>query len=381
MRVKISQQAFVNGLQQVLSVVGNRSSLPILGNVLMVARPDGVEFTTTNLDMGIRCRVRAEVTEEGRIALPVKKLASIVKSLPHPEVYFECSGPQAKLSSGRSNFRIMGMQDDDFPPLPIFDRGEGCVVEQKLLAKVLRQVSYARSTDENRYLLNGVLFALKPGESEGTILTLVATDGRRLSLCEEKVEGNVSATGAEFILPAKTVGELSRLLQGTAAVNMYFNDKQVAFELALEESAVEAGLVDSIYLVSKKVEGRFPSYGSVIPKETEQRIRLERELFLECIQRVSLVASDENNVVKLKIDNNQLEILASSAEYGEAHETMAIDYNGPAVQVAFNPQFLMDPLRALTPDEVFFEFKDELSPGVFRTLEKFICVVMPLRLS
>ncbi len=380
MKIKISKQAFVNGLQQVLNVVGSRSSLPILGNVLLVAKANILELTTTNLDMGIRCKVKAEVAQEGKITLPVKKLASIVKSLPHSEIDLECTEQQAKLSSGRSKFRIMGMQDHEFPNLPLFTQNEACVVEQKLLAKMLKQVSYSHSTDENRYLLNGVLFTFKTNENK-TTLTLVATDGRRLSLCEEVVDGKVSSENAEFILPAKTVGELERLLQNTAPVKIYFNDKQVAFDLGLEPSAIDSGLMDSIYLVSKKVEGRFPNYQQVIPKTTEHRVKIERELLLECIQRAALVASDENNVVKLKISDNLLEILASSPEYGEAHETMSIDYTGATVQVAFNPQFLTDPLRALNQDEIFFEFKDELSPGVFKTLEKFLCVVMPLRLS
>ncbi|MGC4072822.1 MAG: hypothetical protein QM760_09930 [Nibricoccus sp.] len=139
--------------------------------------------------------------------------------------------------------------------------------------------------------------------------------------------------------------------------------------------------IDSIYLYSKVVEGNYPNYNQVIPKETHQRIKLERELFQQCVHRAALVCSEKSNSVKIKVTSNLLEITAQSPDFGEAHESMAIAYSGPDLQVAFNPQFIMDPLRALTKDEVFFELKDEVSPGVFKTLESFICVIMPVRLS
>ncbi|MEM8550217.1 MAG: DNA polymerase III subunit beta, partial [Verrucomicrobiota bacterium] len=184
-----------------------------------------------------------------------------------------------------------------------------------------------------------------------------------------------------FILPAKTVTELERLLGQGDGLKITFTDRQVAFEIKMAGEAEEGGLIDSIYLVSKIVEGNYPNYRQVIPKETESRIKIERELMAECVQRAALVTSDKNNSVKLKLADNLLEISGSSPEYGESHESMAIAYEGAEVQVAFNPYFLLDPLKALASDEIYFEFKDELSPGVFKTLDDFLCVIMPLRLS
>ncbi|MDR0755868.1 MAG: DNA polymerase III subunit beta [Puniceicoccales bacterium] len=380
MKIRIAKAAFVNGLQQVLNVVGIRSSLPILGNVLLNAKDNVLELTTTNLDMGIRCSVKADVQMEGRIALPARKLASIIKALPEADVELDCSQNQAKIISGRSKFRLMGMNDTEFPALPTFSQDKGFSLEQQTLGNMLRHVSFAQSEDENRYLLHGVFFAFRK-ENDKMQLHLVATDGRRLSLIQKDIEAPVALEGSEFILPAKTVIELERLLQQMAPIKIYFNDKQVAFELALENAALESGLQNSIYLVSKKVEGRFPNYQQVIPQTTVHRVKLERSLLLECIQRVSLVSSQDNNTVKLKFGDNVLELSASSAELGEAQEAMAIDYNEDLVTIAFNPRFLSDPLRSLQEDEIFFEFKDELSPGVIKTFEKFLCVVMPLRLS
>lgn len=380
MKIRIAKSVFVSGLQQVLNVVGTRTSLPILSNVLLNAREGGLELTTTNLDMGIRCSVNATVTEEGRIALPARKLASIIKALPDAEIELDCSQNQAKITCGRSKFRIMGMDDGEFPSLPVFEQNQAFVLEQQKLLSMLRHVSFAQSEDENRYLLNGVFFSFK-SEEDKTQLHLVATDGRRLSLMHQDVEAPEAFQNMEFILPAKAVAELERLLQQTAPIKIYFNDKQVAFELELEDSAKDNGLKHTIYLVSKKVEGRFPNYQQVIPQNTEHHIRLERALLLECIQRAALVSNLDNSTVKLKFGENLLEISASSAEFGEAQESIAIAYEEAPVTIAFNPRFLLDPLKALQDDDIFFEFKDELSPGVIKTNDQFLCVVMPLRLQ
>ena len=375
MKFKINQDHFSNGLQQVLNVVATRSTMPILSNVLIEAEEGHISLTTTNLDLGIRCRIKADVSETGSTTLPVRKLATIVRELPVNEVFIETSkNNQAKITSGGSLFKIMGLGSEEFPPLPNFENRKVFELSQEEIVNMLKSVSYAQSTDENRYILNGVYFNFTDEK-----LTMVATDGRRLGLTA--LDLNISEENAgSLILPAKTVGELERLIGKGEKVKIAFNDRQAAFEVDIDESG-DTGLVDHLYLVSKIVEGNYPNYRQVIPKETEHRVKIERELMLECVNRAALVTSDKNNSIKLKVSKNLLEITGQSTEYGESHESMAIAYDGPEVQVAFNPQFLMEPLKALTKDEVFFEFKDELSPGLFKTLDNFICVIMPLRLN
>ena len=375
MKFKINQDHFSNGLQQVLNVVASRSTMPILSNVLIEAEEEHISLTTTNLDLGIRCRIKADVSDTGSITLPVRKLATIVKELPVNEVFLETNkSNQAKITSGGSLFKIMGIGSEEFPPLPTFENRKVFELAQDEIVNMLKSVSYAQSTDENRYILNGVYFNFADEK-----LTLVATDGRRLGLTGLELEVSEENAGS-LILPAKTVAELERLMGKGEKVNIAFNDRQAAFEIGLDEAG-DSGLVDHLYLVSKIVEGNYPNYRQVIPKETEHRVKIERELMLECVHRAALVTSDKSNSVKIKISKNLLEISGQSTEYGESHESMAIAYDGPEVQVAFNPQFLMEPLKALTKDEVFFEFKDELSPGLFKTLDNFICVIMPLRLN
>ena len=375
MKFKINQDHFSNGLQQVLNVVASRSTMPILSNVLIEAEEGHISLTTTNLDLGIRCRIKAEVSDTGSITLPVRKLATIVKELPVNEVFLETSKKnQVKITSGGSLFKIMGISSEEFPPLPTFENRKVFDLSQEEIVNMLKSVSYAQSTDENRYILNGVYFKFADEK-----LTLVATDGRRLGLTGLDLEVSEENTGS-LILPAKTVAELERLMGKGEKVSIAFNERQAAFEIGLDEAG-DSGLVDHLYLVSKIVEGNYPNYRQVIPKETEHRVKIERELMLECVHRAALVTSDKSNSVKIKISKNLLEISGQSSEYGESHESMAIAYDGPEVQVAFNPQFLMEPLKALNKDEVFFEFKDELSPGLFKTLDNFICVIMPLRLN
>lgn len=375
MKFKINRDHFSNGLAQVLNVVGSKAAMPILSNVLIEAEKDQIALSTTNLDLGIRCKIKAEVKEAGSVTLPVKRLAGIARELPNIDVTVDASANhQVKLTSGGSHFKIMGLGADEFPKLPDTGDDKTHTLEQSELASMLGNVAYAQSTDETRYILNGVYFNFKDGK-----LTLVATDGRRLALVSKELAVPAASAGA-IILPAKTVAELLRLLGKGDKLKVAFNERRAAFQIETNKDT-NSGLSDSIYLFSKVVEGNYPNYQQVIPKETHQRIKLERELFLQCVHRAALVTSEKSNSVKVKLTPNLLEITASSPDFGESHESMAISYSGPELQVAFNPQFIMDPLRALTKDEVFFELKDEVSPGVFKTLESFVCVIMPVRLS
>ncbi|HEY5228207.1 MAG TPA: DNA polymerase III subunit beta, partial [Opitutaceae bacterium] len=221
MKFKTNRDHFANGLSQVLNVVGSKATMPILSNVLIEAEKDQLSLTTTNLDLGIRCKIKADVKEGGSVTLPVKRLASIVRELPNADVVFDASpNHQVKLSSGGSTFRIMGMGKEEFPPLPEFGDEKAHTLQQSELSAMLKSVSYAQSQDETRYTLNGVYFNFKEGS-----LTLVATDGRRLALVSKDMEVPANGTGA-IILPAKTVSELTRILDKGDKVKINFNDRR-----------------------------------------------------------------------------------------------------------------------------------------------------------
>ncbi|MCD8483213.1 MAG: DNA polymerase III subunit beta [Verrucomicrobia bacterium] len=333
----MNRDHFSSGLQQVLNVVGSRATMPILSNVLLEAGDGQISLTTTNLDLGIRCRIKAEILESGTITLPVRKLASIVKELPSLDVELETSPNQkAKITSASSTFMVTGMASDEFPPLPEFADRHSFILLQTDLAKMLRSVSYAQSADESRYIMNGVYFNF-----ETNLLTLAATDGRRLAVVSKEMEVAESNTGS-LILPAKTVSEVERLLGQGENVRIAFNDRQVAFEIS-SGSSDEVGLIDSIYLVSKVVEGNYPNYRQVIPRNTDLHLKINRETFANAVRRAALVVSDKSNSIKVSISPGLMELSGSSTEFGDSNVALTVEYEGPEMSVAFNPQFFTRP--------------------------------------
>ena len=235
--------------------------------------------------------------------------------------------------------------------------------DQAAFRNMLRLTSYAASTDASRALLNGVLLSFKAGK-----LSVVATDSRRLALVDHEVEFPAD-TAIDLIVPLKTVEELLRTLGDAGSLKIMATPQQIAFEY------------DGILVVSKLVEGVYPNFRQVIPQAAGERVALERELFLTAVRRTSQLVSDAVSGVKLTFTKNRLEILATAPEIGEARETMDVKYKGPDIAISFNPAFVMDPLKALTADEVFLDLMDETSPGVMRSTLSFVYVLMPIRIS
>lgn len=368
MNLTITKEQIIAGLQAVQNVVSTRTTLPILSNVLLRAEDGKVEFTATDLDVTVACKVEAKVTKPGSTTVPVKKLFGIVREL-NGEIEIETDEKNVtSIRSGGSFFKIHGLGADEFPPLPNFKDDKKVSLSQETVRAMLKKTSFAVSTDESRYVLNGIFISLKEGK-----MTLVATDGRRLALVDEEVELSEKSTG-EFIVPAKAVNELTRLLQSTGDVELKFGENQASFALKDDKGF-------SVLLITKLIEGNYPNYRQVIPGEAKERIPLGREELLQALRRAEIMTSEKANSVKMTFGKNTLAITANSPEVGEARETMAVNYKGKELAIAFNPRYLIDPLAALSEDEVFIELIDELSPGVLKINGPFLYVVMPMRLS
>ncbi len=364
MKFTISKQAFLDAIQQVQHVVSARTTLAILSNVLLKARAGMLELTTTDLDVGVSGTVAADVEEAGATTLPARRLATIIRELPADEVEVNVDEKNvASIRSGPSTFKLLGLTSEEFPPLARFDGGSEFKMEQSQLRDCLRRTSYAISTDETRYVLNGILFSFKDN-----LLTMVATDGRRLAMVEQELEFPQSHE-IEFIVPTKAVNELSRLLGDEGEVTIKVTGSQAGFDMGRS------------LLVTKLIEGNYPNYRQVIPGEPKERIQIERESFLRSVSRVSLLASEKSNSVKLQFAPGNVEIVAASQDIGEARESMAIPYKGPTMTIAFNPEFLMAPLRNLSADEITLNLIDEISPGVIRVGSTFLYVLMPMRVT
>src|SRR5436189_1316241 len=369
MNLTISKEQIINGLQAVQNVVSTRTTLPILSNVLMRAEGERLEFTATDLDVTIACSVEAKVKKPCSSTVPVKKLFGIMRELGNSEIDLEVDEKNVcSIHSGASFYKINGLAADEFPPLPKFKEDKKVVLSQETVKGMMKKTSFAISTDESRYVLNGIFISLKDHK-----MTMVATDGRRLALVDEEVDVSEGSQG-EFIVPAKTVNELNRLLQEKGEVEIRYTENQASFTLKDEKGS-------PILIVSKLIEGNYPNYRQVIPSETKERIGLVREEFLHALRRAEIMTSEKSNSVKLSFGKNKLEITANSPEVGEAKESLAINYKGIDMAIAFNPKYLIDPLNALSNDEIFIELIDELSPGVFKINGPFLYVVMPMRLS
>jgi DNA polymerase III subunit beta len=364
MKFSISKEALLDGLQKVQHVVSTRTTLPILSNVLLVAEDGKLRMTTTDLDVGITGSVEAKIDRPGATTLPAKKLVNIIRELPASEVEISVDAKNvASIQCGPSFFKIIGLGKDDFPPLPDFADAKEYRIPQELLRNGLKKTVYAISTDETRYVLNGIYTSFREGK-----LTLVATDGRRLAMIENDLEFPASQE-IDVIVPTKAVQELLRLLSDSGEVLVKLSGSQISFSIG-----------DS-FLVSKLIEGNYPNYRQVIPGDSSERVELPREAMLETVRRVSLLSSDKSNSVKLVFGDNKVEVTANSPDVGEARETLEVPYDGKPLQIAFNPEFLKAPLQNLDEETVYLDLIDEMSPGVVRIEGTFLYVIMPMRVT
>jgi len=369
MNLTIAKDELINGLQSVQNVVSTRTTLPILSNVLMRAEEGRLELTATDLDVTVTCAVEAQVRKPGQTTVPVKRLFGTVRELSNSEIDMEVDEKNTcSVRCGPSFFKINGLSAEEFPPAPKFKEDKKVVLNQDSVRTMMRKTSYAISTDESRYVLNGIYFSLKDHK-----LTMVATDGRRLAMVDEEVDVSDKSEG-DFIVPAKAVNELNRLLQESGELEIKYSENQASFALKAEKGF-------PVVIVTKLIEGNYPNYRQVIPGEAKERVALVREELVHALKRADIMTSDKANSVKMAFTKNNLSITANSPDVGEARESLAINYKGPDIAVAFNPKYLIDPLNALAEDEVYMELIDELSPGVLKINGPFLYVVMPMRLS
>lgn len=368
MKILIAKEQLVGGLQAVQNIVSSRTTLPILSNVLLRAEEGNLILTATDLDVTISAKVKATAKNAGAITLPAKRLNAIVRAVESPELELEVEENICSIEAGSSSFRLHGLSVDEFPTAPKVE-GEAITLEQIRLRSMLRYTSYAVSTEETRYVLNGILFSFSEGK-----LALVATDGRRLALVEESIE----APEGKCIVPSKAINELRKLLGDRGNLKLRHTENQATFEL-IEDGEEDA----TVHLTTKLIDGTYPNYEQVIPKDGKDKKRTEmnREELLEALKRAKIMTSDKSSSVKLDLGENKLLITANTPEVGEAKESLAVSHEGEEMAIAFNPQYLIDSLGVLEEDEVSLELTDELSPGVLKTSGPFLYVVMPMRMN
>ncbi|NQU39215.1 MAG: DNA polymerase III subunit beta [Lentisphaerae bacterium] len=364
MKIEIPKSALLEALQAVQNVVSIRTTLPILSNVLIQAEKGRICLTTTDLDVSIQCRVDAKVLKGGATTLPARRLSSIVRELPSADIEIEVDDKDtAQVHCGSSFYKIMGLSEEEFPPISKAE-GKFCyTLDQGAFREMLRKTAYAASTDETRFVLNGVFLSFKDNK-----LVMVATDGRRLALVEHEVEFPAEAE-VDLILPSKVAAELVHTLGDNGELRIFTKDNRVMFEFG------------EVVISSKLIEGTYPNYRQVIPAQCEERVAVERETLLSALKRVSLVTTEKATAAHLTFGKNQLVVSMTAPDVGEARETIPIKYTGKELHVAFNPEYMIDPLKNLNNDEIYVELTDDLSPGVIKCDIPFLYVLMPMRVS
>ncbi len=364
MKLTIARNVLLEVLQRVQNVVSTRSTLPVLSNVLISAEKTGVTMSTTDLEVSMQCKAEAAVEKTGTMTLPVRRLSGIVREMPESDISIEVGDENvAALECNSSYFKIIGISSEEFPSIPKPEGKRLFEIDQGAFREMLRKTSYSASADETRYVLNGVLLSFRAGK-----LTMVATDGRRLALVEHEVEFRKEAE-VDAILPSKAVNELIHTLQDEGPLKIHVAENQIMFEFG-----------DSV-LCSKLIDGTYPNFRQVIPNQCEARIAIEREGMLNALKRVSLITTDKSNATKLVFAKNRLTITTTTPDVGEARETLPVKYAEKEIKVAFNPEFIMDALRNLSNDEIYFELTDEMSPGVVKCDIPFLYVLMPMRVG
>jgi DNA polymerase-3 subunit beta len=375
MELKIAAQELAKALGRSQGIVEKKSTMPILSHVLLEARK-GTELhvSATDLDLSVSSEHACEVLKEGALAVSAKHLYEIVRSLPEAMVALKrASNNYLEVRSGPSEFRIVGLPAEDFPALPKFERVHFIDVAPSEILDMIERTQFAVSSDETRYNLNGVLF-----EPSGGALRMVATDGHRLSLVERKLEGDFGLKRG-VILPRKGLQELRKLLAEAAESGEEKPEAKLGF---VENNAIfrRPGVV----LAMRLIEGMFPDYRQVIPKQGEKVLTIGRERLLETLRRVSLLSSDKAHAVKLELAKGALKVLSQNPDLGEAKEEVPVEYQGEPLKIGFNARYLLDVLQVLASDDVSLELADDLSPGVLRGAgeadQGFTAVVMPMRI-
>jgi DNA polymerase-3 subunit beta len=368
MEIKAKRDDLLATLYWTQSIVERRNTMPILANVQLEAHKNSIRVTATDLEVGVRGEVDGEVVKEGTVTVNAKKIYEIIREVPNEQVQLKrLENDWVELRSGKSVFKIVGMDAKEFPQFPKFDGKGMSTMPASTIHEMIERTIFSVSTDETRYSLNGVFIE----EGEGGKVRMVATDGHRLAF-EEKSVGSLGLSKG-VILPRKGLSELKKLLESGAdgAVSLGFKDNM--------------GLVtkEKIELFMRLIDGDFPDYTKVIPKGNPNIARLEHDELLQALRRVSILSSERYKGIRMEFSDARVSISANNPDLGEAVEDIEAEYKGKPLSIGFNARYLLDVLGVLTGEgEISIELKDELSPSIIRKagIDSYLYVLMPMRL-
>ena len=372
MEITVSKFELLRELSATQGVVERKTTIPILSNYLFEAGGDRLSLTATDLDLSLRTSCNAKVKKEGSCTIPARKLHDYVKLLPDADITIKLlENHWVSIRCGRSNTKMVGMARSNFPSLPVFPTAGVVKIPAQVLRSMIARTGFAIANEESRYTLNGALMVLKP-ES----ITMVATDGHRLAHVERPGEKFEGVSGElKTLVPKKAMDELKSLVDSSTDVE--------TIEFAKDESTLFFRIGPRL-LTSRQLTGQFPNFEAVLPKDNNKSILLHGEDLGAAIARVAQFADERSRAVRLKLEKGELKLSASSTETGESEDSIETDYNGEALTIGFNAQYIIDFLKAAGSGDVRLELKDPQSAGQLRPAEgedyKYRYIVMPMRI-
>ncbi len=363
MKIKLSKDDLLFGIQTVENVVASKTTLPILSNILLETnRKNLLKLNATDLDLGISCEIPVNIEEEGAVTIPAKRFSDIIKEMPFGDIMiYVKKNNQIDIEGEKCRFKLIGLPKDEFPKFPDFKDKEGIVIEQGILKEMLRMTAFAVSHEESRYVLNGLLI-----EISGDNICIVATDGRRLAKMNKKLKESANKE-VKVILPGKAVQEIMRNLKEQGRVILFIGTNQVLLD------------IDGVLIASRIIEGEFPNYDQVIPKGANQKIKINTQILLSAIRRANLLSTPEFQAVKFEVFKDKIVVSKTTPEIGESREEVLIDYGGPEIMAGFNPHFLIDVLKNISQEFIDAELAGSDKPMIIH-LPDYLYLTLPMRL-
>lgn len=364
MKFSVAREALLKPLQAVIGVVERRQTMPILSNVLLVAREGQLSVTATDLEVELVAQADVDAEAGGEITVSGRKLLDICRALPEGSVVsVSVSGEKMTVRAGRSRFNLATLPAAEFPVVEDIKAGQSITVDQEVLGRLFEKTHFSMAQQDVRYYLNGLLL-----ETGGGQLRAVATDGHRLALCQADVGGKLD--DQQVIVPRKGVLELQRLMGGEGDLNIELGSNHIRIQL------------DGIRFTSKLIDGRFPEYERVIPRESTNELKADRGAFQGALQRTAILSNEKYRGIRLVIRDSGVILQAHNPEQEEAEEELEVEYSGEDIEIGFNVNYLLDALGAVDGDEVTLSVQDSNSSCLIRRPGNDDCkfVVMPMRL-
>lgn len=363
MKVKVKKQDILKQLQKVSNIIGSRTTIPILANVLMEAEGNTLTLTTTDLELRVITHVEAEVIEAGKTTLPAKKLLGLVKKLRGECVSISSNeNYHSEIKCGTASIMLLGLNPDDFPVQAESSIQRSIKMKQSDLSSMIDKISYAASMEDSRKVLQGILFSIRNGK-----MTAAATDGKRLALVEKVLDEVSCGSDGDIIVTLKSATELKRIIEKDGDIFIDIGDNQVVFR------------VDQTKIISKLIEGTYPNYKQVIPPSFKKCVSVPCDQFIYAMEVLSITLSETTApTIKLTFKGNKL-IFEANSSIGAGSESIDVEYTDEEMSASFNPHFLLDPFKHLPVDHVLLKINDVVSPIAIESGDGFLYILMPSR--